>query len=205
MNTKSTTFPATILSLLLAFGLIASLPGCFPRQPVHQYTLTVEPPSEKPSPQNASRAILIGPVKLASYLDQPRIIRRHGTTRIEAAASRQWAGNLRDMISNKLVAEMGSQCAPLPVIPYPATAPVTQGKRIAIDLLRFEGTDDMSATIEARWTLFHLGDKSIAGMQTALIQVPCNDDSYEALTTALSQGLSQLAQKMAQTILVEQK
>lgn len=191
------------LPLFLALCLIGILPGCFQAQPVHQYTLTVEQPAQTPSRPNASLIFLVGPVKLASYLDQPRIIRRHGNTRIEAITSRQWAGNLREMISNRLVAELGTQCGPIPVFSYPAATVITQGKRVAVDILRFEGTDDQDAAIEARWTLFNLEDRSVLQTRTTLIRIPCPDSDYETLVTALSQGLTELSRQITQSMMVK--
>jgi uncharacterized lipoprotein YmbA len=204
MKIKSIISAARNFPFFVPFCLLGILPGCFQAQSVHQYTLTVEQPAQTPSRQNAPLTFLVGPVKLASHLDQPRIIRRHGNTRIEAIASRQWAGNLREMISNKLVAELSTQCGPFPVFSYPAAAVITQGKRVAVDILRFEGTDDQDAAIEARWTLFNLEDRSIIQTQTTLIRIPCSDNNYETLVTALSQGLTELSRQIAQSMVTIQ-
>jgi len=196
MNTKTTAF----LSIILASGLLCALAGCFQAKPVQQYTLTTEPPLQVLPQKAAPTTILIGPVKLASYLDQPRMVRRHSTTQINSIAGHQWAGNLAEMISNKLVAEMGALLQPSPVFTYPGTTVFTQGRRFALDIIRFEGTEDKTAIIEARWTLFDLKDKSILKTQSSLIHTPLTDDSYEALATALSQGLTTLSREIAEVI-----
>ena len=196
MNTKSTAF----LSILIVAGLFGTLTGCFHGQPVRQYTLTPETPMQALPIKAAPQAILIGPVKLASYLDQPRMVRRYNTTQIDSVTGHQWAGNLTEMISNKLVAEMGALLQPSPVFAYPGTAIFTQGRRVALEILRFEGTEDKTAIIEARWTLFDLTDKSILKTQSSLIHTPLTDDSYEALATALSQGLTKISQEIAASI-----
>jgi len=205
MNTKSTPLFPRIASIFPAIAILVALAGCFQAQPVYQYTLTVDQPLPAPSRQDAPLTILVGPVKLASHLDQPRIVRRFGDTRIEAAASRQWAGNLREMIGNKLVAELSAQCSPFPVLSFPAATVITRGKRVSVDILRFEGADDKNAFIEARWTLLNLEDKSIVQTQTSLIRIPCGDNSYETLVTALSQGLTQLSQEIVQSIRMEDR
>ncbi len=196
MNTKTTAF----LSIILASGLLCALAGCFQANPVQQYTLTTEPPLQVLPQKAASTTILIGPVKLASYLDQPRMVRRHSTTQIDSIAGHQWAGNLAEMISDKLVAEMDALLQPSPVFAYPGTTVFTQGRRIALNILRFEGTEDKTAIIEARWTLFDLKDKSILKTQSSLIHTPLTDDSYEALATALSQGLTKISREIAEAI-----
>lgn len=200
MNNKTPTF----LSIILTLCLLTILAGCFQASPVRQYILPSEPFPQALSQKVKPMTILIGPVKLASYLDQPRIVKRHGATRIDSIPGHQWAGNLTEMISNKLVAEMGALLKPSPVFTYPGTTVSPQGRKIAIDILRFEGTDDKTATIESRWILSDLGDKSIIQIQSSLFQIPLADDSYEALTSALSQGLTQLGQEIAASILSEE-
>lgn len=197
MITKTTTF----LTLLLSLGLVTVLAGCVNPRPVTQYTLTTDSALQPVRRQIAPMTILVGPVKVASYLDQPRMIRRHGATRIDSISSHQWAGDLDEMIGNKLVAEMGVLLKPSPLFPYPGTTVFTQGRRVAIDILRFEGADDRDAVVEARWTLFDLKDKTIMKTQSSLYRVPLGDDSHEALATALSQGLTRLGQEIAASIM----
>jgi len=200
MNHKTTPF----CSIVLALALIATLTGCFQATPVRQYILITESLPQTSGRKAEPVTILIGPVKLASYLDQPRIVRRHGPTRIDTRTGHQWAGNLTEMIRNKLIAEMEGQLQPSPVFSFPDSTVFTEGRRVAIDILRFEGTADKTAIIETRWTLYDLGDRSIIKTRSSLFQVPLADDSYEALTTALSQGLTRLGQEIAASILSSQ-
>lgn len=201
MNTKT----PTPLSLLLMATLLGLLLGCSQARPVHQYTLISNPPPQA-LPQKASSAlILIGPVKLASYLDQPRMVRRNGATSIDSQASHQWAGNLAEMISNKLVAELEGLLAPSPVFTFPSTTPFPQGTRVAIDILRFEGTADKTAVIEARWILYDLGNKAVIKSRSSLLQIPLSDDNHDTLASGLSQGLTSLAQEIGASIISENR
>lgn len=186
------------LSLILLLVLTGSLFGCFYAPAVEQYTLSSETSLRPLQQKAASMTVLVGPVKLASYLDQPRMVRRYSATRIDSIANQQWAGDLAEMIGNKLVVELGALLTPSPVYVYPGAANSSPGRRVAIDILRFEGTDASTATIEARWILFDLVDKSIIKTQASHFQVPLTDGSYEALATALSQGLTMLGQEIAE-------
>lgn len=199
MNNTTISF----LSIALALGLLTPLGGCFQAAPVRQYILITEPAPQALHQQDEPVTLLVGPVKLASHLDQPRIVRRHGATRIDSLPGHQWAGNLTEMINNKLVAELGALLKPYPVFTYPGPTSSLHGKKVAIDILRFEGTESRSATIEARWILSDIGSRSIIKTHSSVFHVPLADDSYEALTTALSQGLSLLGQEMAASILSE--
>ncbi len=192
----------TLWSIIMICGLVITLAGCFQTTPVRQYVLITEPIPKALENNSEAMTILIGPVKLANYLDQSRIVRRHGPTRIDSLTGHQWAGDLTEMISHKLIAELGGLLKPAQVLAYPGTA--GQGRRVAIDILRFEGTDDKNAIIEANWTIFDLESKMRIKTQSSLIQVLLSDDSFETLTTALSQGLTQLGQEMAASIVMQQ-
>jgi len=194
----------TFCSIVLTLALLTPLAGCYQASPVRQYTLITESLPQASVRKSEPVTILIGPVKLASYLDQPRIVRRHGPTRIDSRTGHQWAGNLTEMIRNKLIVEMEGLLQPSPVFAFPDTTVFTEGRRVAIDILRFEGTDDKIAIIDTRWTLYDLGDRSIIKTRSSLLQVPLADDSYEALTTSLSEGLSRLGQEIAAAILASQ-
>ncbi|MBU0664695.1 MAG: PqiC family protein [Proteobacteria bacterium] len=188
------------LSIFLACSLIGILSGCFQAKSGQQYTLSSPPSIQALPQQDTPMTILIGPVKVASYLDQPRMVKRYGASRIDTIAGREWAGgDLAEMISNQLVADMASLLKPSPVYPYPVTIAGAKGRRAAIDILRFEGSEDKTATIEARWFLFDLQDKSIIKVQSSLFHVPLADGSYETLATALSQGLALLSREIAET------
>ncbi len=192
----------TLWSIIMICGLVTTLAGCFQATPVRQYVLITEPIPRALDHNFEAMTILIGPVKLANYLDQSRIVRRHGPTRIDSLTGHQWAGDLAEMISHKLIAELGGLLKPARVLAYPAGT-AGQGRRVAIDILRFEGTDDKNAIIEANWTIFDLESKELIKTQSSLIQVQLPDDSFEALTTALSKGWTQLGQEMAASIVMQ--
>jgi uncharacterized lipoprotein YmbA len=208
MNTKKTSqkppIRVTLLLFLTAMAFLVTISGCFQGKPVHRYTLTpateairtAATPDSQSAPQH-TELIVIGPVKLTSYLDQSRIIKRQGTTTINAAADQQWAGELSEMISNSLITELGIQLHPVSIHAYPMSTPLTHGKRVALDILRFEGTETHTATIEARWTIFDLENRAIIASHSTLLHIPATDDSYEALITALSTGLAQLGKEIA--------
>ncbi|MFH2124805.1 MAG: PqiC family protein [Pseudomonadota bacterium] len=189
------------LSIFLTCYLLVTLSGCFQAKPVHQYTLNSAPAIQTLPQQDSPMTILIGPVKVASYLDQPKMVKRYGASRIETIAGREWAGDLAEMISNQLVADVGSLLKPSAVYPYPITTAGIKGKRAAVDILRFEGSEDKNATIEARWLLFDLQDKSVINGQSSLFHIPLADDSYESLATALSHGLRLLSREIAESVI----
>ncbi len=210
---KSSSYPLVVTPglavLLTALSFLVIISGCFQRQPVHRYTLAqsakqtaAAPASTLSSPpsQRATEFLVVGPVTLADYLDQSRIIQRQGATVIHAAADQQWAGDLSEMITNILIAEMSLLQPSLSVLPYPLSAPQPQGKRIAIDILRFEGTDAHAAAIEARWTIIDLEKKTILSSHSTLVQVPLVGDGYENLVTALSLGLTRLGNEIVASL-----
>jgi uncharacterized lipoprotein YmbA len=198
-----------LVALLAALSFLVITSGCFQGKPVHRYTLSplaerantgpASGPSAPPSPLT-SELLVVGPVTLANYLDQSRIVLRQGATVIHTAADQQWAGELAEMIGNTLVAEMGRLLPAVSVQAYPLSAPQTKGKRVAVDILRFEGTDASAAAIEARWTIIDLEKKTILASHSTLFQIAVADDGYENLVNALSLGLARLGHEIAASL-----
>lgn len=210
MNRKNSfSYPSVVTSglatLLSALSLLVITSGCFQGQPVHRYILAsaveqadtapVSTLSAPPS-QRATEFLVVGPVTLTDYLDQSRIVQRQGATIIHTAADQQWAGDLSEMISIVLIAEMSRLHPSHAVLPYPLSAPQAQGKRIAIDILHFEGTDASAAAIEARWTIIDLEKKTILTSHSTKLHLAVADNSYESLVTALSLGLTRLSKEI---------
>ena len=201
------------LSVFLFFPLILPLAGCFQGKPIQQYTLTTENLEPVLGQNSPATTVLIGPVKLAGYLDQPRMIRRQSATRIDAIPDHQWGGDLSEMITAKLVTEIGSLLKPSPVLSYPNQSNSPGGRRVAVDILRFEATESGEnvekggaiAIVEARWTVFDLGNKSIITTQSSLFRLPLLDNSYEAQATTLSHGITLLGQEIARSITLPQE
>jgi uncharacterized lipoprotein YmbA len=201
------------LSVFLFFPLIFPLAGCFQGKPIQQYTLTTENLEPVLGQNSPATTVLIGPVKLAGYLDQPRMIRRQSATRIDSIPNHQWGGDLSEMITAKLVTEIGSLLKPSPVFSYPNQSNSPGGRRVALDILRFEATesggndekDGTIAIVEARWTVFDLGNKSILATRSSLFHLPLIDDSYEAQAITLSHELTLLGQEIARAITLSQE
>ena len=54
----------------------------------------------------SSQAISVGPVSWPRYLDQPRIVTRAGTNRLEANEFNRWGGSLEDDFVRTVIKNM---------------------------------------------------------------------------------------------------
>ena len=80
---------------MLAVLLLAGCAGTSPR--VDFYVLSADAKAVAGVAGScSSQAISVGPVSWPRYLDQPRIITRAGTNRLEASEFNRWGGSLED-------------------------------------------------------------------------------------------------------------
>lgn len=190
----------TPIHLLCALILINALTGCFQARPVALYTLNTASELQPINPAKKTDDILIGPVHLASYLDQPRMIQRRSSTRIDADAGHQWAGDLAQMIGNKISIETGILLKPASVSLFSATPPNSLAQQVTIDILRFEDDSAGNALVEVRWTIISLKDSSSDGPHISLLREPLANSSHEDLAIALNRALTDFNKELATTL-----
>jgi hypothetical protein len=98
------------LSIIAVMGIIL-LSGCLGRSPSTRfYALTPMPQGQATSLTEIpgrNPSVGIGPVKLADYLDQSKLVTRTGENRVDVADYDQWAGSLGDNFSNVLAENIG--------------------------------------------------------------------------------------------------
>ncbi|GEA50806.1 hypothetical protein VIN01S_16100 [Vibrio inusitatus NBRC 102082] len=110
-------------------------------------------------------------VQMPSYLEGPGIVYRLSETEIEVASHHVWAGNLRNMLVDQL------QQYQMPE--------ASSGTKLSVRFERFNGSYTGNAELKGHWQL---------GSQNGDFDIkqPLDDEGYDALVLALSQGVSSL-------------
>jgi len=192
------------IAAVLALGTVTALGGCMGKsQPPRFYTLTsiadgkVIPATEGPA-RNA--AIGIGPVKLADYLDQSRIVTRSSGNRIVQAEFDQWSGSLKDNLTNVLAENIGSLLATDRVFLYPWRTYMPVDYQITVDVVRFDGEPGKEVFLVARWNVMGADKKTLFAMQRSDIREQTDTGGYEGLVAAQSKALGHLSQEIAEAV-----
>jgi uncharacterized lipoprotein YmbA len=191
------------LPVILVMGLFI-LNGCLGRsQSPRFYTLspiTEDAAMAKNDTPARDTRIGIGPIKLADYLDQSRLVTRTGDNRLEKAEFDLWAGAFKDNLTNVLAENIGLLVPTERIYIYPWRLSEPMDYQVILDVVRFDGDLGKDAWLVARWNIVGGKDKELLEVGRASIREPVTGSGYDALVTAQSRALAKLSHEIAEAI-----
>ena len=192
------------LTAALAAIILVVLGGCMGKsKPARFYTLTSISESKTTLPaDNPARnaAIGIGPIKLADYLDQSRIVTRTSDNMIKQAEFDQWSGSIRDNLTNVLAENIGYLLVTDRISIYPWRSYLPIDYQVTVDIVRFDGRPGEAVALIARWSVLDGIGKKVLVMERSDILEKIGTDGYESLVAAQSRALASLSQEIAEAI-----
>jgi hypothetical protein len=188
-----------ILVMVLFF-----LDGCLGRsQQPRFYTLspiTEDTAMAKNDTPTRDTRVGIGPIKLADYLDQSRLVTRTGDNRLEKAEFDLWAGAFKDNLTNVLSENIGLLVPTERIYIYPWRLSEPMDYQVILDVVRFDGDLEKEAWLVARWSIVGGKDKEVLEVGRSSIREPVTGSGYGALVTAQSRALAKLSHEIAGAI-----
>lgn len=182
---------------------VAILTGCASSPSSKFYQLT--PGQNKTSvareaSPDQSLIIIIGPVRIPDYLDQPQIVTRFGKNELKLSEFDRWAGSLESDVS-RVLAEDLSSVMPADSFSVVRWTPYLESQlpasyRVEVLVDRFEGTPGNSVLLKAQWGVF-AANRSLLLKRESLIREQINGSSYDALVAAMSSALERLSMDIA--------
>ena len=192
-----------LLPVVLVIGLFF-LNGCLGKsQSPRFYTLSplIEDKAMAKSDTPARNAIIgIGPIKLADYLDQSKIVTQTGGNRLMKAEFDLWAGALKDNLTNVLAENIGLLLPTERIYIYPWRLSEPMDYQIVLDVVRFDGDLGKDAWLVARWSIVGGKDKELLAVSRSSIREPVAGSGYDALVTAQSRALAKLSHEIVEAI-----
>ena len=192
------------ISAAIAVTMLFVLNGCMGKsRPPRFYTLT---PISEGTMKTAvvgpaeNAAIGIGPVKLADYLDQSRIITRSGDNRIGQAEFDQWSGSLKDNLTNVLAENIGHLLSTDQVTVYPWRTYIPIDYQVTVDIVRLDGQPGKEVVLMARWSILDGHEKKLLTMKRSDIREESGASGYEGLVAAQSRALGRLSHQIVEAI-----
>jgi len=190
------------LPIILVIGFF--LNGCLGRSQSPRF-YTLSPVTEnKAMAQSDTPAsdvsIGIGPIKLADYLDQSRIVTRTGDNRLLKAEFDLWAGSLGDNLTNVLSENIGILLPTERIYIYPWRLSEPMDYQIILDVVRFDGDLGEDAWLVARWSIVGGKDKELLAVNRSSIREPVSGPDYNALVSAQSRALAKLSHEIVKAI-----
>jgi uncharacterized lipoprotein YmbA len=169
-------------------ALLAALAACASAPELDHYTIDMTPSGRVQAVTNLE----VNGVVVSDKLAQRRIVIHLSPTRIETYANARWASGVRQMVEQKLAAELG--------------APAADGRRLVLDgaVTAFEQVDG-SAGPQARVGLDmeirdHGSNRSEPPLLEKTYEVlrPAATDSVDGVVQALSRCLEEIAAEIAE-------
>jgi len=144
--------------------------------------------------------ILVGPIRMALYLDRADIVIRDGQNQIRLAEFSQWAGPLQENFSRVLAENLSILLATDKVGIFPGTRALSFDFNVTVDVTRFDGIPGQKADLRARWAILDKDRKKMLFENHSALSQPTKDESMEALIAAESQTLADLSREIAEAI-----
>lgn len=182
---------------LILVGLLL-LGGCASNETISNQSYLLAESEQQPIASH-SAPLLIVEVTIAPYLDTDGIIYRTSPTELVEARQHNWATDISDLVQARtieLLRENQTDYWPIDVDP---ALNLSNSQRLQVKLDRFNGSYSGNAEVAGEWTLL---DKSGAIVKGAAFKqsVPLERDGYQALVSALSDGLNISVIKIAQQL-----
>ncbi len=189
--------------LLLCILVLTSLTGgCLKKSsPVYHYTLNSENREQQNTSITEVPTILVGPIRVASFLNQRPIVSRKNDTAVTIAEQHRWAGPLPEMLTNVLISNLSRQLNSDAVFSFPDTSK-HKGLRVEMTVVHFERGVTQTALMEVRYRILSSVDSSILYAGTSHFSVQLEDNSYDTLVRGLSTCISRLSGEITEQILL---
>jgi len=139
-----------ISSLLLLTSLL-SMVGCVVQQPVTLYQLDSGNP--KMPVANKGVAVLLGPVSIADYLQQPTLLQRQPDGSLTPATEARWAGALGADIDQVLLRQLASRLETQRLVMAPGGAGFVPDVQVELTISRMDSGPLQPAVLDAQWRL----------------------------------------------------
>lgn len=170
--------------------------------PSHFYMLRSLPTDASSSAtQGAGGPVLVlGPVRVASYLDRPQIVTKGSGSEVKLSEFERWAEPLKDNVKAVLASNLSVLVPTERISFYPARLPPDVDLRIAVEVLRFDGSLGGDAVLEARWSLFGSDAEEPILTKRSRFEHATGGPGYDAFVEALNRALEALSREVAQEV-----
>lgn len=182
--------------------VVIFLGGCT-RSPVPRFYALSPMADQVISPRSSSvqnAVVGIGPVKMADYLDQSRLINRTSDNQLKIAEYDRWVGSFKDNLINVMADNIGFSLPTNRVYLYPWSTSVPVEYQVVLDIVRCDGRLGDAAWLVARWSVFKSPEKKLLKMDRFSTREPVRGEDYAALVAAQSRALAKLSQEIAEAI-----
>ena len=192
--------------IFLAVLLVAG--GCSPfgtgtRHKTENYVLnSLYSEETKPQPlaDLADIGVLVGPIRMAMYLDRSDVVIRNSRNEVEIADFASWAGPLRENFSRVLAENLSHWLNTKKVAIFPGTKLKFFDYNVQMNVARFDGRPGDKAHLRVRWLIMDKKRKNWLYNDVTTLSRPTENDSIESMVAAQSGLLGDFSRQIAEVI-----
>ncbi|MGP8307731.1 PqiC family protein [Vibrio sp. YIC-376] len=180
----------------------ALLAGCSsaPETTSSMYLLPAAESQKLSSAVMAERPLLVvRPVELASYLNNSSIVYRTSESQIIQAKHNQWAQSISEQITQRVIDDLRQKQNHYWPVKVHSLLDQSGENKLQLSLNKFNGNYQGNAELEGEWMQID-ADGKVKRRSQVKILMPLQDEGYDALVKALSDGLSNLTDNIAQQL-----
>ena len=149
---------------------------------------------------SAERPLLVvRPVELASYLNDSGIVYRTSESQIIQAKSNLWAQSISEQITQRVISDLRQKQNHYWPVKVHNQLNQSGETKLQLSLSRFNGNYQGNAELEGEWMLIDSHGK-VKRRAPVKILIPLQDEGYDALVNALSAGINNLTNNIAQQL-----
>jgi len=187
--------PAPFRKLVLLGILLVA--GCVPTSPPMRFFVLTPIETDSPSPPVLDdRRVLIGPLRVAGYLDRPQLMTRRPDGELILHELDRWAAPLDEMLVQTLADNLMQLTGSEQVLAYPTPGPAAADLRITGQILRFDTDTEGVAVLRAQWQLKNAHGEMLIPPQTAEYRARTTGQGMAARVGALSSVLGEFAMEL---------
>jgi len=144
--------------------------------------------------------ILVGPIRIAMYLDRSDIVIRNSQNEVQIADFAAWAGPLPENFSRILAGNLSLRLNTKKVGIFPGSKLPIYDYNVNMNVTRFDGRPGDNAQLRARWAILDKNRKTLLFKEHTVLNQPTENDSIEALVVAQSRLVADFSREIAEAI-----
>jgi uncharacterized lipoprotein YmbA len=188
---------------IVSIGALILVAGCLGRSPqARLFTLGSQLQLER-SERAPDLAVLVGPVRLPSYLERPQIARRLGGGEVQLDEFNRWIGGFEANLIRALTEGIRRQLGSVRVVGYPSQAPFPMNYRVRLHVDEWIVDESNTLRVQLRWAITPEGKGDASSLSAFEREIAVGSGSVEALVEAHDRALSELAQRIADQLVAE--
>ena len=204
MQQRSTSARAGIMILLTVLMLGA---GCARSPDVRHFMLGAPINTQAESLADpgldhvdSEMAVLVGPIRLPSYLDRPQIARRKGGGEIAFDEFNRWLGGFETNLTTALASDIRSRVGSPRVVAYPSSPPFPIDYSIRIHVDEWIVDDSNDLRVDLRWAIERRREKGEAQLSSFRALIELDGRSTAALVKAHDKVVHDLAKLLVEAL-----